>query len=180
FRQWHNTNTAYGTHTCSTGRGDNFMFYYSTVAQRKQAMDFLDMIPNGYYVFIRNNASDVPSANVYVDQWKADTTLYGPGNSLYHRLFYAGFYELDSFYIPRAFSFMYKKNDSTFAPKYVYSKTVSDYITLGATCAIPDTVGTITSPQFGPAKKWFDVKWGGYSSESPTSDNPSVSVVGID
>jgi hypothetical protein len=190
FKPWINqysgSSGLYGTHGCGLGnRIYNFMFYHSTAAQRKQVMDFLDLVPNGYYVIVRNNASDEDVAhgyplNVYVDKWKADTTLYGTDQSLYHRLFYAGFYELDSFYVPRAFNFIYKKGDPRFAPKYTYSKGPADFVTLSATGFTLDTVGTITSPQFGPAKKWYEVRWDGTSIESPSTDNPSVNVVGID
>lgn len=189
FKPWFNQYSGYvglyNSHTCD-GTGDrakNFMLYHATAAQRKQAMDFLDLIPDGYYVIIRNGPTPGPpnyTANIFVDQWKADTTLYGSGNSLYHRLFYAGFYELDSFYIPRAFMFMYKKNDPSFAPKYGFTKGVADFLTMTTYPYTPDTVGTITSPKFGPAKQWYDLKWDGTSIETPSNDNPSINVMGVD
>ncbi|WP_207515097.1 C25 family cysteine peptidase [Longitalea luteola] len=192
FKPWVNQYVGsaglYGSHTCGsnqTQRKYNFMFYHYNAATRKQAMDFLDLIPNGHYVMIRNNASpERPGsgdpANVYVDAWKADSLLYGPGKSLYHQLFYAGFYELDSFYVPRSFNFIYKKGDTTFPTRYINSKGPNDHITLLSECFTPDTVGIITSPKFGPARKWFEVKWSGASVESPSNDDPVVDVVGVD
>ncbi|OQP51223.1 C25 family cysteine peptidase [Niastella populi] len=191
FKPWVNKNGGapglYGSHTCGNDptRKYNFMFYYYDVATRKQAMDFLDLIPNGYYVMVRNNGSaERPNTsdplNVYVNAWKADTALYGSGKSLYHQLFYAGFYEMDSFYVPRSFNFIYKKGDTTFPMRYINSKGPNDHITLSAECFTPDTVGVITSPKFGPARKWYEVKWSGASVETPSNDDPVVDVVGVD
>lgn len=192
FQPWVNqyvgNSGLYGSHTCGTNQSQrkyNFMIYHNDVASRKQAMDFLDLIPDGYFVMIRNNASpERPNtgdpANVYVNAWKADTSLYGSEKSLYHKLFYAGFYELDSFYVPRSFNFIYKKGDASFVPRYVNSKGPDNHITLAADCILRDTVGTITSPKFGPARKWFEVKWNGISVENPSNDDPVVDVVGVD
>lgn len=192
FKPWVNqyagTSGLYSSHTCGSDQSQrqyNFMFYHTNVATRKQAMDFLDLIPDGYFVMIRNNASAERAntsdpLNVYVNAWKADTSLYGSGNSLYHRLFYAGFYELDSFYVPRSFNFIYKKGDASFSPRYMNSKGPNDHISLSAECILHDTVGTITSPKFGPARSWYEVKWSGVSVENPSNDDPVVDVVGVD
>jgi hypothetical protein len=46
-------------------------------------------------------------------------------------------------------------------------------------CITPDTIGYITSPVFGPANKWKEVKWRGESLEVPSPDNPSVQIIGV-
>lgn len=167
----------------SGGRAYNFLYGYQDVASRKKAMDFMDAIPNGYYVTVRANTSPGYSpypANVYVDQWKADTLLYGSGNSLYHKLLNAGFLELDSFYTARTYSFVYKKGDLSQAPKYAFSPNVTDRLTLSVDCQTRDTLGYITSPKFGPATKWKEVRWKGASVEQPSVDHASVDVIGVD
>src|SRR5207237_5626290 len=42
-----------------------------------------------------------------------------------------------------------------------------------------DSLGFITSPQFGPAKAWKSVKWRGKSLDATAGDNPQVNVIGI-
>jgi hypothetical protein len=42
-----------------------------------------------------------------------------------------------------------------------------------------DTLGYITSPKFGPAVAWQEVKWRGASVENPSTDEYSVSVIGV-
>jgi hypothetical protein len=171
--------------SCMTGtRVNNYFFSTTTAADRKKAMDFMDAVPEGYYVVVRTNASPErpftsDPANVFVDQWLADTTLYGSNNSIYHKLFYAGFFEVDSFYFPRGFSFVYKKGDVNSA-RYGLSKDANTHFTLSVDCFTPDTVGTVKSPKFGPAAEWKQVMWGGKSLETPSTDNPSVDIIGVD
>ena len=148
-------------------------------------MDFMkDSIPDGFYVVIRNftldpnafgGAPNFPIA--YANDWKADEALYGTGNSLYHSLKNAGLSGIDSFYRARPFGLVYKKNDPSFAPKWVFGAGVIDNPTLSVDCPTIDTVGFITSPVFGPAKGWNQLKWRG--SADPTGDTTTLSVIGI-
>ena len=39
--------------------------------------------------------------------------------------------------------------------------------------------GYITSPVFGPSKKWKQLLWNGTTLETPTGDNPRIDIVGI-
>src|SRR5205085_12604187 len=121
-----------------------------------------------------------PSSNTYATDWKRDTTVFGSNNSIYHRLFNAGFTEIDSFNRPRAFIFAYQKGDKqSFTPKWVFSQDVFDRITLAGDYSIHDTIGYITSPKMGPAKAWKQVHWRGTSQESNSPDNPTIDVIGI-
>lgn len=187
FKAMQNTTAGlYGSKALCAGgaRIYNFMFDYTTAANRKKAMDFMDnYIADGYYVIVRLNVSPMrpgDAANVYADKWKADTTIYGSGNSLYHKLFYAGLYELDSFYRPRTVTFMYKKNDLTFNPRYQFTKDENDRLSTSDDIYTPDTVGTIKSPKFGPALEWKEVQWQGTSKENPKTDKPTVTIIGVD
>ena len=78
--------------TCGTQREYNFDYLYTDAVNRKKAMDFLDVIPNNAYVVVRTNTNPTQAGNVYIDQWKADTSLYGHNNSLYHKLVCHGLY----------------------------------------------------------------------------------------
>ena len=164
---------------CKPTRNYNIEFSFLTADARGQMMRFMDSIPAGAYVVVRSIAASYQSGNTYANDWKADTAIYGPGNSLYHRLVGAGFATLDSFYRPRAFSFVYKKGDPSFTPKYGMTDGIYDKITMSVDCPTPDTLGYITSPLFGPAKKWKQVHWRGISQEPNSADNPTVNVIGV-
>jgi hypothetical protein len=143
----------------------------------------LDLIPDGYYVVARNCSyytDAIPGANnTYASTWKGDTSYLGHGNSMYHRLLAQGFTTIDSFYKPRAFVFVYKKNRiSTFTPKFIFSIDIYDAINLSVDCITPDTLGFMSSPQFGPARAWKQLKWRG-SGEASGGDVATVDLVGI-
>jgi hypothetical protein len=187
FKPWVNTFTA-GTglynslaHTCGTGRQYNFAYLLNNNTNRKKAMDFIDLIPDGAYVIVRTNIDPSPAGNNFADSWKADTSIYGAGNSLYHKLFQQGFAALDSFSFPRSWIFLFRKNrQSEFTPLSKMSLGIFDRITLAANCQTIDTVGTISSPQFGPARAWQRVYWKGKSVEQPSNDKVFVDVLGVD
>ncbi len=188
FKPWKNVdasgNNLYSSGSvsanCAPSRNWNFEFSYLNSTSRKQMMDFIDSIPSGNYVVVRTIASTSQALNTYANDWKADTALFGSGNSLYHRLFNAGFATLDSFYKPRAFGFIFKKGDPAYPSKYGMTDGNYDRLTLSADCPTPDTLGFITSPVFGPAKKWQMVHWRGNSQEPNSPDNPTVQVIGVD
>jgi hypothetical protein len=193
-KPWKNTFSAgsglYGSSNNCGGvdRSYNFMFPYNNAANRKKAMDFLDLIPPGHFVAIRANTSPGVSypvggpypANVFINQWKDDTLVYGSGNSLYHRLFNAGFTGIDSFYRDRTFTYVYKKNDPSFTPKSMISDSIFDRINMPVDCHTPDSIGFIKSPTFGPASAWKEVVWRGKEIENPSHDNPTIDIIGID
>jgi hypothetical protein len=165
---------------CSPTRNYNFEFSYMTAAARKNMMNFMDSIPNGSYVVVRNIPASDSAVNVYVDKWQNDTVANGSYNSIYHRLLAAGFTEIDSFNRPRAFIFVYKKGNTGFVPKYVVSQSKFDRITLTAECVTPDSLGYINSPIFGPAKSWNEVIWNGTSSDGGSGDDVHIDVIGVD
>lgn len=166
---------------CGPTRVDEFIYNILDTGQRRAALNFLDMIPNNDYVVFFNCSGTTPNTNTYASTWEGDTSYLGSGNSIYERLKAQGFYNIDSFYTPRAFIFIYQKNNQTnFHPESVFSQGVDDQIVLGANCTTPDSVGVITSPSFGPAKKWGQLHWRGSSIETPTTDSVQVQVMGVD
>lgn len=168
-------------------RKNNFEYRYADTASRRKMMDFMrDVVPDGYYVVIRNFTLDpttfvapnYPAA--YANDWKADESLHGPGQSLYHYLLNAGFTGIDSFYRARPWALVYKKNDPSFTPRWIVGDGVYDNPTLSVNCPTPDTVGYITSPVFGPAKLWKQLHWRGTSApDTINGDNPILDVIGV-
>ena len=144
-------------------------------------MDFLDMIPDGYYVVVKNNAVNTDAGNTYPNVWKNDSTLYGSGNTLYDRLYNQGFVEVDSFNRARTWSFVYKKNDKpTFEPEYKFTAGIYDKGNMLAVITSPDTLGYVTSPPLGPAKAWKQLKWRGSIAPDVTAgDNPKIDIIGV-
>ncbi len=165
--------------SCGNLRQYNFEFSYLDTTGRRLMRDFIDWVPSGYYVTMRL-VLDQPFANTpFVDQWINDRLKYGNGNTLYDRLKAAGFTALDSYTFPRTWGFVFRKNKASFQSVSEMSNGLSDRITLTATVGVPATIGTITSPAFGPAKVWKQVKWRGYSIETNSKDVYSVYVIGI-
>lgn len=186
FQPWKNnysgTTGLYGSMkaTCFANRIYNFEYSLGSSADRKKAMDLLDLVPDGYYVLIRSNTNPKATSNTYVNTWKSDTSLFGSGNSLYHKLVSQGVQDLDSFYTPRSWIFLYKKNDhAKFETESIVSRGIYDGISINAICPSPYSVGYIASPDFGPASAWKELMWDGSSSETVTGDDPKVSVIGI-
>lgn len=196
FKPWVNTtldNIApighglYGSaaNNCSGGRQNNFEFRWDSVTSRKRAMNFMhDTIPDGSYVVVRSFLLDpvrfptFASMLKYASDWKADELIHGPGQSLYQFLKDAGFSAIDSFSRPRQFALVYKKNDPSFTPQWVLSDGTYDNTTLSVACMTPDSIGYITSPVFGPAKAWKNLKWNGTADALP-GDVATLDVIGI-
>lgn len=165
---------------CGSDRIANFQYFTTTQSGRKAAMDFLDSVPDNYIVIARNISGNVPASNTYAADWHADTTVFGSRNSLYDKLKSQGFLLLDSFDRPRSFIFMFKKNNAEFTPDFILSNGISDKIQLRRNYVTPDTLGYITSPQFGPAVSWKQMHWRGTSLETNSTDNPTVQIIGVD
>jgi hypothetical protein len=165
---------------CAPTRNYNFEFSYMDAADREKMVRFMDSIPNGMWVTVKNVPFDYQAGNVYASTWHADTAVYGAGNSIYNRLYNAGLTEIDSFDVPRVFLFIYKKNDPSFTPQQQWGGGVDSPITLSSTCPGPYYAGTVTSPEFGPANKWNMVHWRGSDLTSPVTDTVGVQVIGID
>ncbi|MFN2457716.1 MAG: C25 family cysteine peptidase [Chitinophagaceae bacterium] len=177
FRPIVNLTGAYGSALpCQPSRNWNFEFSYLTSESRKKAMDFMDAIPVGSYVVVRNILNDVEKG--LVAEWQKDTSLFGSQNSIYHKLKQAGFSELDSLNRARAFAFIYRKGNSGFVPVYKLSEGIYDMISLSSNIRGLSGSGTITSPVFGPAKSWKELRWSGSSLEN-AGDQAILSVIGI-
>ena len=165
--------------TYPSTRQYNFQYNILDTNKRRKIVEFLDLVPDGHYVVVRNISGTGVSSNTYASDWKGDTSYLGSGNSMYHRMFAQGFTDIDSFYKPRAFAFVYRKNRrTTFIPRSVFTQDIGDNLTLSVECPSSDTLGFMNSVKFGPAKAWKQVKWSG-SGEVTPGDIPTLDVIGI-
>ncbi len=172
------------SNNCSPSRDINFEWRYDTKDRRKLMMDFMkDSIPDGEYVIVRNFTLDpnvfTSFPQAWADDWKADETDFGAGNSLYHYLRNAGLSGIDSFYRARPFILIYKKNDPSFQPVWVMGDGTEDAISLSADALGRDYFGNQSSPVIGPARQWKEFQWEGASLEDPTFDKGYAHIIGI-
>jgi Peptidase family C25 len=180
-----NTPGRYGsTMPCASNTENQFSFDYGVpgpagIASRKLIQDFMDSIPAGYYVVVKNSIPAAASAPIW--SFANDWVLDGPaGTTLTDKLRAAGFATIDSFNRARCWSFAYKKNDAAnFAPVYSISAGIHDKNSMEFNIYGKQAEGTITSPVFGPSKKWEMLHWRGFSVENPTADVVSIDVYGI-
>lgn len=174
-----NLNGAYGSAgVCDPSRQWNFEWTYMNAPKRKEMMDFMDSIPNGSIVVVRNILNYAQPGG-FIDEWKADTALpgYGPGVSLYHKLKAVGMNQLDSFTSPKAMIFIYQKGNPGFGPVGSVSAGIYDLITLNKNLKTPDSLGYVTSALYGRSKGWKQLKWRG-TDDAPT-DTATVDVIGV-
>jgi hypothetical protein len=164
---------------CQPDRNYNFEFSFNVQSSRQAMANFLDSIPNGFWVTFKNVPSNIVAYNQYAAAWEADTLVYGKGNTLYDKLKVLGL-TIDSFNQPRVFLAIYKKNDPSFALQQKWSQGETDAITLESSCPGPIYTATVTSPEFGPTKKWGMLHWRGYDLSNPVTDTVGVQVVGVD
>lgn len=170
----------YGSdNVCGANRRWNFQYNILSQSKRIAAVNFLDLVPNGYYVTARMTSGTDPLSNTYADDWKNDTLVMGSGNSLYHRLRNAGFVDVDSFNRPRAFNFIYKKQDNSFVPAFKLSAGITDKVVLDVICPSLKSSGTVTSPLYGPASSWSRFRWKGSREESSPGDSIVFNVIGV-
>ncbi len=181
---WANTypgTPLYGSdNVCGPTRRWNFQYSLLSQASRIAAYNFLDaVVKDGYYVTVRNTSGTNPASNTYAADWQNDQVILGAGKSLYHILKNAGFIDVDSFNRPRAFNFIYKKNDNSFTPVSKFSDGISDKVVLDAACPVGRASGTLTSPIFGPAKAWSQFHWRGSRLEAAAGDSVSFNIIGV-
>lgn len=181
-RFWENTpTTTYGATPPAYFGVFTRQFDISTATGRIAAARFLDTIPNGWYVGVKNAFWHGISQNLFIDIWKADTTVAGSGKSLYHSLYNLGFTKIDSFYKERVFVFMRRKADPTYTVYQGVTDSLSQDINAEFDIKGSDVEGQYVSTPVGPAKRWKAFKWKTVSLDNyPQSDTSSVAIIGID
>jgi hypothetical protein len=61
----------------------------------------------------------------------------------------------------------------------VFSDNIYDRLLYSVDCPTPDSLGYISSPVFGPARQWKQLKWRGNTVDQSAGDSPTVDVIGI-
>ena len=170
---------------CRTDSLDDpfFEFSFLNAASRKGIMDFIDSIPDGYYMMVQPRlctGSNCGSINkTFIKQWKADTTMYGSNNSLYHKLYNLGFTMIDSFYKNRPMIFFAKKNVVSSVSQAVEAdstKVLTREFNFVTYLYEGDMLGT----KIGPAKKWNSFLRQGFSTDPGIGDSVLVDIYGVD
>ena len=186
FRPWKNVDAngnnlflyGSGSANCQPGRQNNIEFSYTTSDRRKKIMDFMDSIPIGAFVVVRS--IDAPVSTSYSATWRADTSLYGSNNSLYHKLLNVGFTNIDELNERKSWILVYQKGINGFQVQSRISQGLSDKLVLDVDVFTPASTGNIISPSFGPAKAWKELKWTGEILDNQAGDEPLIDIVGID
>jgi hypothetical protein len=158
----------------------NFEFSYNTSAERKKVVDFMNSIPEGYFVVVRN-IIDGNNPGPLAPDWKNDESALGVGNTLYDMLKEAGFSNIDEYNKARTFVLIYQKNRKEFVPVSHLSPTSgieNGKLRFDHSFKTPVSTGQINSPVFGPAKSWKQALWKGESGETPSTDEMKINVIG--
>ncbi|MBS1615691.1 MAG: hypothetical protein JST06_06185 [Bacteroidetes bacterium] len=184
-RIWMNSpSTTYGsTPPRPDGTGSwSRQFNLASQAGRIAAARFIDTIPDGDYIVVKNAFWHGISSPIYcIPAWKADTTVTGPGRSLYNSLYNLGFTKIDSFYRERVFIFMCRKNTPSFPIYQAVTDNLSDILRLDYTIEAPAPSGQYRSTVIGPAKSWQELKWKTFPLDTAgINDTATIAVIGVD
>ncbi len=156
-----------------------FEFYTNTLESRNNAIRFIDSIPNGNYIMIKNLIYNSVWDQSTINEWKEDEQVNGTGKSLYHTIRNLGFNEIDQFTSKKVFAFFMKKGYPATAVQEV-SDSVSKIELYATFDSYPDS-GRVNSTIVGPALEWKTFLWN-YSAPDgkPGNDHPSVRIYGLD
>lgn len=159
-----------------------FEFYTHSLTSRNQAVDFINSIPDGHYVMIKNliygiaNGANKWDGTTALD-WKQDELVNGQGNSLYHTLHNLGFDQIDQFDQKKSFILFRKKGDTQYPVHQIFSADSVSKIVLETEFPIFKDSGEVASTIIGPAKKWKQLNW--EMSDFVTGDESVVKIYGI-
>lgn len=168
---------SYGSNFPAGGRNRQFEYYFTTREGRRAAMNFLDSVPNGSYVFIWNLQWSTVNYGAYIDTWKSDTLAFGSGKSLYHTFRQFGLNKIDNFTATYPFLFVFRKNDASFAPIQQVGNTAEVLTTTFKADAF-QVEGLLETPLFGPVKKWNNLQWKTQTIDGVAGDSTAIQVYG--
>lgn len=151
-----------------------FEFPVNTPQGRAAAAHFLDSIPNGNFVLVRNVINLGKYDTAFVDEWKTD-----PGQSLYQEMKDLGFNLIDSFTQIRPFIFFRKKGDPSYPVHQYFGQTMLDTLNKTFQLRTLKPSGSMNSVVIGPAKEWQRLKWNYTSDANPQNDKPYIEIYGL-
>src|SRR5690554_2363185 len=162
---WTSNNVPGSRPSCSSNQERFiFEFYLNTIESRNQAANFINSIPDGHYIMIKNLIYDASSgANKWDEStaeiWRNDTLINGSNQSLYHTLVDLGFDEIDEFNEKKTFILFKKKGDNSYPTYQLFSEDSSSKIILEVEFPVFRDSGIVESVLVGPAKSWTDLSW---------------------
>ncbi len=156
-------------------------FDLGSQAGRNYAARFLDTIPNGSYVLIKNTWWKNLGAPATVDVWKADSTSAGGASkTLYAAMLRLGFNQIDSFNRERVFVLMCVKGNSDYPVSQDFTSDDTSKIHKLWIITGSDIRGEWNSTTVGPAKEWKSVLWKtGARDTLPQNDSTALTVTGV-
>jgi hypothetical protein len=159
---------------------NRFYFNYNNSQSRNNARLLFDLIPPSSLIVIMNWTSIATSPN-YIDTWKSDTSLFGSGNSLYHKFKSIGLSKIDSFYRKIPFIFVAKKDNIGKWDVLLQSvgQQSNSVLTESLSFTSYKKSGNWASSIIGPAKSWATVHWSGNSSEQNSADEIKYKIYGL-
>jgi hypothetical protein len=178
--------TLYGSNTsCGPfvyNREYHFLYSLGDTASRRKAREFLEnIVPEGAYVIIRSNTYPLSWSKYICICMESRYCLLWARHFFIPYIKNQGFTSIDQYDTTNAFVFVYKKNSlATYTPSIKFAENIYDRILLSVICPTPDTLGYTTSPAFGAAKHWKQLKWQGTTVDVSVGDQPTVDIIGID
>ena len=152
-----------------------FQFDISTSQARKNVMDFLDSIPQGFYLSVTGS---IFQSTVLPAVWQADTSVFGSRQSLYHKFVELGatrLNEVNSF-VPYLFVMQKGSNQA------IVQKIGSSPNQILDTTFIVKTIsnqGYIATNPVGSATQWNKVSWKSQSPDFSDNSDSGIEIIGI-
>lgn len=154
---------------------DFFQFDISTTAARKTVMNFLDSIPDNYYVIATNS---IYYSTILPAVWQSDTTVLGHNQSLYHKFLQMGASKIGDVTSFVPFIFIIQKNNATALVQKIATDP-SELLNITTIVKASGSQGSIQTQPIGIASAWKKIYWNGYSIKVPVSDPPLMDVIGL-
>lgn len=166
---------------CNGPISNFFEFKFTNPTDRQKAMDFIDSIPNGAYVYIQPNIrlNTAQKNQTFINDWMADTTILGSNKSLYHKIKDIGFTLIDSFVKNRPMVFFQQKGNPLSIKQFVGADSTV-VLTEEFTFQSYHYQGKIISPLIGASSQWNNFYRSGISSDITPVDSVSVDIFGVD
>lgn len=166
---------------CSQDRKHQFEFTLTDTTRRRQVMDFIDAIPNNYYVVMRASTYSTTGQLASAQEWMDDQAYWGPGVSLYHSLLNLGFPNLLDIQGRVPYAGVAQKGNTGFTAELNVGALETDLVNLEVDLPFESPGGHIKSTVIGPAAKWEQLLWKATShlDNIPANDRTSITVYGL-
>jgi len=157
---------------------NSFDFPYYDTSYRRRMIDFLDSIPDGYFVSITNFGNS--SNTSFINEWMGDTARLGSGRSLYHALKKLGLTSIDQFTHNLPMVFFFKKGRTDYPIYQIIGANETSYINETFNLVSTNENGSFETPWLGPVKNWKEFHWRGKNVEQQKPDSVVMQIFGKD